>query len=53
MSGGNGTVLWSLDPQLWRDRACHLAGRNMSQNEWVNIMGDIPYRTTCGRWPEG
>jgi WD40 repeat protein len=53
MTGANGTVIWSLDPQLWRDRACQLAGRNMTQNEWVNVMGDIPYSATCDRWPEG
>jgi WD40 repeat protein len=53
MTGANGTVLWSLDPQLWRDRACQIAGRNMTQNEWINVMGRSPYRATCARWPAG
>jgi WD40 repeat protein len=51
MNGGRGSVLWSLDPQLWRERACQLAGRNMTENEWANVMGDVGYRLTCDRWP--
>ena len=30
---------WSLDPELWRDLACQLAGRNMTQAEW-DVYGD-------------
>ena len=33
MSGARGSVLWSLDAHLWRERACQLAGRNMTENE--------------------
>lgn len=53
LNGSNGTVLWTLDPQIWRDRACELAGRNMTRNEWANVMGDIPFRATCDQWPPG
>ncbi|MGI9621474.1 MAG: AAA family ATPase [Acidimicrobiales bacterium] len=51
LNGGNGTVLWTLDPQVWRELACELAGRNMTRNEWVNVMGDVPYSPTCDQWP--
>ncbi len=53
LTGSNGSVLWSLDPELWRDRACELAGRNMTPSEWANVMGDITYRVTCDQWPAG
>ena len=53
MNGANGTALWSLDPQLWRDRACQLAGRNMTEDEWANVMGDLRYEATCDQWPGG
>ncbi len=48
-----GTVLWSLDPQVWRDRGCELAGRNMTADEWAKVMGEADYRSTCDQWPAG
>ncbi|MGI9643811.1 MAG: hypothetical protein ACR2O6_00710 [Ilumatobacteraceae bacterium] len=53
MSGGNGTVLWSLDPALWREWACQLAGRNMTPDEWANVIGDVAYEKTCDQWAVG
>lgn len=29
----NGGARWSIDPRLWRDEACALAGRNLTQAE--------------------
>jgi WD40 repeat protein len=53
MSGARGSVIWSLDAQLWRERACQLAGRNMTENEWANVMGEGRHRPTCDQWPAG
>jgi WD40 repeat protein len=43
---------WSLDPELWRTRACVAAGRNLTQAEWEQFLppGE-PYRAICPQWP--
>ena len=55
VTGGanDGLVIeWSLDPQVWIERACALAGRNLTHDEWdVYIGGE--YETTCDQWPAG
>jgi WD40 repeat protein len=56
---GNGihngaATLWTLDPEVWLSTACHAAGRNLTQAEWVEYLGpDEPYRPTCPGWPPG
>jgi WD40 repeat protein len=45
-------IEWNLDPQVWMARACALAGRNLTHEEWdVYVGGD--YATTCEQWPAG
>jgi WD40 repeat protein len=39
--------LWDLDPESWQARACTVAGRNLSLQEWQQFLGDRPYRKTC------
>lgn len=51
LDGDTGTVLWTLEPQRWREIACELAGRNMTRDEWARTMGRAEYRATCARWP--
>ena len=48
-SGGNdGAVfLWEVDPANWYTRACHIANRMLTQAEWQQFFGDIPYNPTC------
>jgi WD40 repeat protein len=44
--------LWDVDVQSWLRRACYIANRNLTQEEWRRYMGiDVPYRKTCP-WPE-
>jgi hypothetical protein len=31
--------------------ACASAGRNLTLDEWRELMGDRPYRATCPQWP--
>jgi WD40 repeat protein len=38
---------WNLDPAAWTERACQLAGRNLTRAEWREHVGDEPYRRTC------
>jgi WD40 repeat protein len=46
--GGDGTVVsWDVAPDDWRTRACELAGRNLSRNEWERFVSDSPYHGTC------
>ena len=49
-SGGrDGTVwLWDLNLASWKRRACGIAGRNLTIDEWNVYVGkDIPYQRTC------
>ena len=41
-------IIWDVDPASWRDKACTVAGRNMTRAEWARHMpADEPYRATC------
>ena len=43
-----GQVLtWDLRPQHLLDVACHLAGRNLTREEWRSLVGTRAYRHTC------
>jgi WD40 repeat protein/DNA-binding SARP family transcriptional activator/energy-coupling factor transporter ATP-binding protein EcfA2 len=45
--------LWPTEPSAWEDRACRIAGRNLSREEWVGMFGDDAYRATCPEWAAG
>ena len=41
-------MLWNVDLQTWQHRACELANRNLTEDEWRRYLGDRgAYRTTC------
>lgn len=40
-------ILWEIDPLLWEQRACQIAGRNFSQAEWMEFFPGEEYRLTC------
>jgi WD40 repeat protein/class 3 adenylate cyclase len=45
-------MLWDVDPPVWRQRACAIAGRNLSREEWkLYLPAGTPYRATCSEWP--
>jgi WD40 repeat protein len=45
----DGTVLlWDVDPTSWRKRACALAGRDLTRQEWEDFLPDRPYQPPCG-----
>lgn len=45
-------MLWNVDPAVWRRRACAIAGRNLSREEWnLYLPSGTPYRATCPQWP--
>jgi len=44
----SGTVnLWRLDLTPWPLRACAIANRNLTPEEWRQYLGDRPYHKTC------
>ncbi len=49
----SGVFAWTLDPDELAQRACTLAGRNMSRTEWATYMDGEPYRRTCPEFPAG
>ena len=48
-SSRDGTILrWTVDPQAWVQRACRIAGRALSEDEWRTFAGaSIPYSPVC------
>jgi len=50
-SGGAGNspiILWDLSLESWQSRACRIANRDLTQDEWDQFVGsDIPYERTC------
>jgi WD40 repeat protein len=54
LSDAPSLFLWDVDPASWRDRACRIAGRNFSAEEWREYQGtEIPYECTCPKLPPG
>jgi WD40 repeat protein len=49
-SGEGGVIIvWEAGLQSWNERACQIAGRNLTRAEWQQYMGE-PYRKTCEQW---
>ena len=48
-SGGT----WTADTRTstWVDRACTIAGRNLTRGEWGQFFPSRPYHATCPQWP--
>jgi WD40 repeat protein/tRNA A-37 threonylcarbamoyl transferase component Bud32 len=47
-------MLWSVDPLVWRRRACDVVGRNLTRQEWkLYVPSGMSYRATCPQWPLG
>jgi WD40 repeat protein len=46
-----GITLWNLDVGSWIARACQIANRNLTQAEWGQYMGNVPYQLTCPNLP--
>jgi WD40 repeat protein len=45
----DGTVLlWDVDPTSWRVRACAIAGRRLTPQEWQEFLPHRPYQPSCG-----
>jgi WD40 repeat protein len=51
VSGGpvSGWFTWPVDVDAWASRACEIAGRDLTTDEWRTYLGDEPYQATCSR----
>ncbi|MEM7346564.1 MAG: WD40 repeat domain-containing protein, partial [Chloroflexota bacterium] len=47
LSGDTQAILWDLSLDSWQEQACQIVGRNLTEAEWEQYLGDAPYRTTC------
>jgi len=53
-SKDNTITLWDVSFDAWRNQACRVANRNLTQSEWDQFIGsDIPYERTCPDLPPG
>jgi energy-coupling factor transporter ATP-binding protein EcfA2 len=50
-SGDRTIRLWLVKIDARTALACHLAGRNLTQEEWNQYFPDEEYRRTCPQWP--
>jgi DNA-binding SARP family transcriptional activator/WD40 repeat protein/tRNA A-37 threonylcarbamoyl transferase component Bud32 len=48
----SGIKVVDLDPDVWIDASCRIAGRNLTTEEWATYIGDLAaYTPTCPRFP--
>jgi WD40 repeat protein/DNA-binding SARP family transcriptional activator len=40
-------VVWSVDPNAWKAKACSIAHRNLTRAEWTEFLGRRSYRNVC------
>jgi hypothetical protein len=45
-ANGQGAV-WDIDPDVWATRACALANRTLSREEWEQFLPGRPYEPAC------
>lgn len=51
VDGDDNIKIWELDVNIWVERSCIRAGRNMSRDEWNLYLPFEPYRKTCPQFP--
>ena len=45
---GNGQgAVWDVDPESWKRRACELANRTLTREEWEKFLPGRPYEPAC------
>ena len=47
----NQTIEWDMDTEAWKSRACGMANRNLTREEWAQYLGDLPYQPLCPGLP--
>jgi len=45
---GNGQgAIWDIDPESWEQRACAIANRTLTREEWEKFLPGRPYEPAC------
>jgi WD40 repeat protein len=52
-SWGMPIMAWPMDAAILVERACLVAGRNLSNDEWLLHRADTPYSLTCPQYHTG
>jgi WD40 repeat protein len=47
LTDGASVRTWSLDPERLLAHACRVVGRDLTRDEWAEVLPDRPYRPTC------
>ena len=47
VSEDDSIVFWDVNFDDWMRRACQIANRNLTRDEWNTYLGRRPYRKTC------
>ena len=50
-SGENHLIVWTIGLDFWKEQACRKANRNLSPEEWQQVLPDERYRKTCANIP--
>jgi protein-S-isoprenylcysteine O-methyltransferase Ste14 len=50
-TAGTGVRTWTVDPDRLLEHACQVAGRNLTQQEWSDVLPDRLYERTCDQYP--
>ena len=40
-------LIWDVDPASWAERACALANRTLTRDEWETFLPGRPYEPAC------
>lgn len=40
-------IIWNINLDAWKEIACRIANRNLTEGEWSRYMGERPYHATC------
>jgi WD40 repeat protein/DNA-binding SARP family transcriptional activator/energy-coupling factor transporter ATP-binding protein EcfA2 len=40
-------IVWDVDPRLWEQRACAVAGRSLTREEWQELLPSRRYQPAC------
>ena len=40
-------IRWEVDPELWLQRACAVAGGGLTPEQWVELVPEQDYRSVC------
>jgi WD40 repeat protein len=46
-------ILWDNNLENWQRLSCQRVNRNLTQTEWKQFFGEVPYHTTCPELSQG